>query len=430
MVMMRFLLERALDEWREAQQNGHADLRANARTSWSALDRLFTYSALVAKRRQAVDEMTGGADVPVVVKDCFVDEGRAPTMGSRLPAGWMRGTAEVIRRLRVAGAVILGYANLHEWMIGTTSRVSAFGPVVNPSDPLLIAGGSSGGSAVAVASGVVPFAVGTDAGGSIRIPAACCGVVGMKPTWGLVPTDGFADDGSPIDHVGPLARSVTDAYSLLQVLAARSIPSPDAGSLRIGIARREFFADAQEEVSKVVVDAVERLRPHVASVEEIAMPGVTEGARAAVASFILRDVARLLQRDRSDWRDLLQPESVPVLSRGASLSEDDRAQAESIRERVSDAWSTAFQRVDVIVSPTLPSPVARVGARSVRLSSGDAPLERAYVAWNAPMNLGGVPCLSLPCGVLPGGQTVNLSLTAARGRDGDALAVGKVVETL
>ena len=415
------------------QQLGHKDSGQVARKSLAVLDRYAALNAIVAKRPQALVEAGSArgllAGSPVVIKDCFVDGDRVPTLGSRLTARWMTGTAEIVERLRTAGALIVGYANLHEWMVGVTSVVSAFGPVVNPRDGALIAGGSSGGSAAIVAAGGVPFAVGTDAGGSIRIPAACCGVVGLKPTWGLVPTEGFVHHGSEIDHIGPIASNVGDVHTLLRVLAGRDIRVSDASALRVGIARRFFFEQAHPEIADTVLAAVDRLKSHVRSVEMVEVDGASE-ARRAIGPFILRDVAMMLRADREDWRDRLQPQTQRDVDAGARMDASDRADAERTRERIKRGWDAAFEMVDVIVTPTLPGRIAKVHQATVALAAREEPVDKAYVAWNAPMNLAGLPCISLPCGELVDGQPVGLSVTARADHDGDALGLGMLLESL
>ncbi|MDQ3646448.1 MAG: amidase, partial [Actinomycetota bacterium] len=181
--------------------------------------RLNAFVELCPEAVEATSTATGPlAGVPVAVKDFFVDHGRAPSCGSNVPASWMAGTAEILNRLRAAGAAIVGRTNLHEWGLGMTSAITATGPVRNPWDLARTPGGSSGGSAAAVAAGIVPAAIGTDAGGSIRCPAACCGIVGFKPTWGRVPMDGFAEAEGELDHIGPLARSVRDVRVVFEAL--------------------------------------------------------------------------------------------------------------------------------------------------------------------------------------------------------------------
>ena len=411
--------------------------REAVRASLHQIELMESFNAFTELRAEALAEVAGArgplAGVPVVVKDSFVDGGRAPTLGSRLRADWLQGTATVLERLRGAGAVVVGYSNLHEWMVGTTSLVSAFGPVGNPRDPSLIAGGSSGGSAAALAAWAAPLAIGTDAGGSIRIPAACCSVVGLKPSWGLVPTQGFVDDGSQIDHVGPMGRSVADVRVLLEVLAGTAVDRPSLDGLRVGVATGGFVSDVDPEVASVVWQTAEALRPHVSEVVDVRVGEGAEvgaGADGAVAPFILRDVARMLAARREDWQEVLQDQTRAVLARGAAYTGADRAAAVSFRAETIARWDATFREVDVVLTPTLPGKVATAEARSIELPSGVTSAEVAYVRCNSEMNLAGLPCLSLPCGELRGRQGVNVSLTAARGGDGVVLALGELLERI
>ena len=188
-----------------------------------AVDRVL--NAFVEIRQGARAAAPGGplTGIPIAVKDCFFHEGRVPTMGSNVHPRAHDGTAEVIRRLEAAGGAIVGYTNLHEWAIGGTSAVTATGPIRNPWDTDRVAGGSSGGSAAAIAAGLVPVSIGTDTGGSIRIPAACCGVVGLKPTQHAIPTGGYVGDGGPTDHIGVLAASTAQLEQVFEVVSDRRL---------------------------------------------------------------------------------------------------------------------------------------------------------------------------------------------------------------
>lgn len=415
---------------RDAVGEGSATPRDLVRASLDAIEDAATLNAVVEVRPQAVDEVRAEgalAGIPVIVKDCFVDGGRAPSMGSRLPAGSLTGTATVLERLRAEGAAIVAYANLHEWMVGATSLVTASGPVVNPLDPLLVTGGSSGGCAAALAAGLAPLAVGTDAGGSIRIPAACCAVVGFKPSRNAIPDEGFADAGSPIDHIGPMAVSVEDVAALFEVMAARTVAWPSVSRVRVGLLHTPL-AQAAPAVEAQTKLAARRLAPHVAEVREVELEG-WDDARSAVAGFILHDVARAVAAESDSWARLLQGPTVRVL-RSPSATDDAHEAAIATRSRIFDAWDRLFTEVDVVLSPTLPSPVAPAADPTAELRDEKTSAERAYVAWNAPMNLGGVPCLSVPAGRLPGGSPFSVSITAPRDSDELALAVGRALESL
>ena len=384
-------------------------------------------NALVEVTREAFDGAQAPRGplwgIPVVVKDMFVDGGRVPTVGSRVTPEWMTGTAEILNRLRAAGAAVVAYSNLHEWAIGTTSAVTASGPIANPRHRDAIAGGSSGGSAVALAVGAAPLAVGTDAGGSIRIPSACCGVVGLKPTLGAVPLDGFAlPDGPPIDHVGPMARNVADTKLMFEVLAGRSVPEAEVTALKMGVPVAAFFADLVPEVGARYEEVLRELRKLVGSDSDVDLPGV-EAAPIAVGGSLLPYVAKILHEDLERRPEAFGPETLAALTFGASLSEDDRAEADAQRRAVCAAFDAVFAEVDVLVTPTIPGPPAPADTQTVVLASGPAGPDVAYSRYNGPMNLAGVPALSVPVA-----DDLSLTISAARGREDLVLAVGAALE--
>ncbi|HMA23574.1 MAG TPA: amidase, partial [Gemmatimonadaceae bacterium] len=220
-------------------------------------------SALDEERRRGVDRgpLHG---VPISVKDLIDVAGQPTTAASRVRAGHVAARdATIVTRLREAGAVLIGKTNLHEFALGTTSEESAYGPVRNPHDLTRSAGGSSGGSAAAVATGMGVASIGSDTGGSIRIPAAACGVVGLKPSVGEVPTDSVVPLSATFDHVGPLARSVDDAAILWAVLTDRAIPSlgnPSPASLTLGALGGYFTSLLTHEVRTSYENALEQLR--------------------------------------------------------------------------------------------------------------------------------------------------------------------------
>lgn len=364
--------------------------------------------------------------VPVGLKDAFVVDDRAPTMGSRIHAEGLTGTAVVVERLRAAGAVIVGHTNLHEWAVGTTSIETATGPIRNPWDTDHVAGGSSGGSAAALAAGFVHAAVGTDLGGSIRVPAACCGVVGLKPTWGLVSMDGYAGDGE-IDHVGPLARTVEDVKTLLEVMAPGDYGSPDIGALVVGVPRNYFFEDVEPGTGRAIEDALTSLGPRVSNVVPVDIPSA-ETSRFAITALALPYLAGLVGDALFQRGDELQPEVHQVLMLGAQMDDAERARGAEARVAVRAGWDEAFEQVDVVVTPTLPAPPALISEKTVALPSGVASADLSYIALNAPMNLGGVPCLTMPCGETTDGWSVGVSLTAARGGDATILALAAELE--
>ncbi|HEX2296846.1 MAG TPA: amidase, partial [Actinomycetota bacterium] len=347
-------------------------------------------NAFVETRPEAVEEAARAegplAGVPLAVKDMLVDRDRVPTCGSRAHGAWLKGTATVVERLRAAGAAVVGYTNLHEWGVGMTSAFTATGPIRNPWDPTLVPGGSSGGSAAALAAGIVAAATGTDAGGSIRCPSACCGTTGLKATWGRLPTEGFVGHGGAIDGVGPMARSVEDVATLFGVMAAEDVKLPAGGSLRVGIPATFFFDDLDPGVAAAVEDGIDALRRIAAGVREVDLPS------AAMASFAVPALLLPLFADRLRDRDdsAFQPPTANLLALGRSTTEEDRRQAAQVQDAVVADWERAFEDVDVVVTPTLPSPPAPVDTLLVELPSGPTSAELAYLRTNSPMNLGGV----------------------------------------
>jgi aspartyl-tRNA(Asn)/glutamyl-tRNA(Gln) amidotransferase subunit A len=389
--------------------------------------RMKQFNAFVAPAPRAEVGEGTLSGVRLAVKDVFVDRDRAPTCGSNVHADWMTGTAAVLERLRGAGAAIVAYTNLHEWGVGTSSLVTATGPIRNPWDPARIAGGSSGGSAVAVAAGAVDAAIGTDAGGSIRIPSACCGIVGLKPTHGAVPTGGFFADGSGVDHIGPMTRTVGMARLLFEVMSGTRTGAIDVGSLRVGVAREFFFADLDPAVAHAMERAIGLLRPVVADVRDVAVESA-ERSRRAMPALVLAGLLDRLAPRFEERLDDFQPETRDTFLRARSIDEEGRADARRIQESVTRGFAEVFETVDVVVTPTLSAPAPPIDDPLVRLPSGERSIDQAYVPLNAPMNHAGVPSLSMPCGQLDDGRTVSLSLTAARGRDDVVLGLGQALE--
>jgi aspartyl-tRNA(Asn)/glutamyl-tRNA(Gln) amidotransferase subunit A len=365
--------------------------------------------------------------IPIAVKDMFVDGGRIPTVGSNVGGHWLRGTATVIRRLREAGGVVVGYSNLHEWGVDCTSAITATGPVRNPRDAQRIPGGSSGGSAAALAAGAVPAAVGSDTGGSIRIPAACCGIVGLKPTWGRIPLEGFVDAESPIDHAGPMARTVEDVRVLFEVLTAERMSPVDVGALRLGIPGTYFFDRLDGDVSDGMSDAIQTLSRLMGETRDVELEALDDSL-AGVAAIFAPLTFDMLEADLQERPEAFQPSTLDLLMTGEEMDAGERNRGESIRRRSVHTWDVVFSEVDVVVTPTLSRTPPSIAECMETASSGESAVTLPYLALNAPMNLAGVPALSLPCGDDGRGWTISMTLSAARGRDDVVLALGEAFE--
>jgi len=369
-----------------------------------ALNAFITVTAESALREAALaeQEIASGRwrgplhGVPIALKDLIDTAGVPTTAGSRVFAGRVPAEdAAVVTCLRAAGAVLLGKLNLHEFAYGGSGVISAFGAAHNPWDLTRITGGSSSGSAAAVAAGLCYAAVGTDTAGSIRVPAACCGIVGLKPTYGLVSAEGVVPLAVSYDYVGPLARTVADCAAVLSVLVGEDFtpaPAPIA-ELRLGIPRGEFCDGLSPAVRQVWEGALELWRSLGAEITEFNLEHSNDRALANAEALAYH--APMLEHSS----DLYDPRTLARIRAGRVLSEDElqrlRAELARQRERVTDV----FRTVDLLVTPTMP-----VVAPEIAVMQGeDARASELLLLRNTrPFNVLALPALSLPCGVAEG----------------------------
>jgi aspartyl-tRNA(Asn)/glutamyl-tRNA(Gln) amidotransferase subunit A len=371
--------------------------------------------------------------VPISIKDLVLTRGMPTTAGSRTFGKGLPGKSDapVLRRLRRAGAVLLGKNNLHELAMGVTSVNEHFGPVRNPWDRHRISGGSSGGSAVAVAAGIGAASVGTDTRGSIRIPAACCGVTGLKPTFGLIDTEGVVPLAHTLDHVGPITRSVEDAALMLGVMsgskrnAARWMTAvdtaPDA-ALRLAICD-SFFENIDAAIAAPVTEALEVFRRGGWSVESVEVPLLAEAH--AASGIITSAEALAFHLDRLD----ANPEGIGPLVRsrlekGRALTAVDYVRAELTRVLFTSHWIELFGRVDCVLAPVLAAFPPRIEEHQVTINGRAGNTLDAFTRLTALANMAGIPALAIPCGFSAEGLPVSLQLIAASGREDIVLALG------
>lgn len=388
-----------------------------------------TDSLARAQASQADAELARGVDrgalhgIPLSIKDLFDLEGTPTTAASRVREGHIAKTdAPVIARLRSAGAVFVGKTNMHEFALGTTNEDSAFGPVHNPLDPTRSPGGSSGGSAASVVAGMCLATMGSDTGGSIRIPAAACGLVGLKPRFGELSCEGAFPLSVSLDHVGPLAKTVDDARLLYLVLrgdtaALDPVPVKSASRLRLGVPRPYFFERLQGAVRASVDQALARLRATGVVIDDVVVAGAAD-ARDIYLPICLRDAMTVHAATLGAVPDRYTPPVRERLEMGRNIPAEDEAHARSQREEYVGRVEAALGDRDALVLPTLPIVAPPLGAATVPMETGDEPVRSAMLRLTQPFNVSRHPAITLPIAPSPEGLPIGLQLV---GRDTERL---------
>ncbi|MFB3852721.1 MAG: amidase [Vicinamibacterales bacterium] len=396
--------------------------------------------ALAEARRADTDVRAGRYrgplhGIPISVKDLVDVAGLATTAASRVRQGHVAGAdALVVARLREAGAIVIGKTNLHEFAYGTTSEDSAFGPARNPLDPDRSPGGSSGGSAASIAAGMSIASVGTDTGGSIRIPAAACGTVGLKPTLGEVPCGGVVPLSRSLDHVGPLARSVADAWMLFEAMAghAKTTGPRDAAAASgerpsLAAPRPYFFDVLDSGVRDVIEAALGRLSSAGFAVEEAAIAHA--GDAPAIYLHVQLPESSAYHASVVDERP--EDYTPPVrlrLELGRYVLAEDYARAQRGREVLRMEVDAALDGHAALVLPTLPIPAPLLGQSIVNVGGADWPVRSMMLRLTQVFNLTGHPAITLPCGRTPSGLPCGLQLVGRRGATVDLLRVALACE--
>src|ERR1700694_4714189 len=386
-----------------------------------------------AERRLSRGEAGALLGVPIAVKDLFATRAIRTTAGSRILRDWVPShDAAAVARLREAGAIIFGKTNLHEFAYGVSTANPWWGVARNPHDPTRSPGGSSGGSAIAVVAGLCAGALGADTGGSIRVPAALCGCVGLKPTFGAIPLQGTLPLGSSPHPAGPLARTVGDAALLLNVLTGFD-PGRQAGrastrGVRVGVLKGSIVQKVQPRVSQRVDAAARALRRQGLRVREVTIPEMEWTVATQLVT--LRAEASAVHSRWIRTRPRAYGADVRIrLQLGALVAGADYVLAQRMRGRLRAAIGRVFQDVDVLLLPTTPITAPVVGERSVRWRSGEEPVDGALGRLTAPCTQPGLPALPVPfasaAGLPVGVQVVGQWMDEAR-----VLAVGRLIEGL
>jgi aspartyl-tRNA(Asn)/glutamyl-tRNA(Gln) amidotransferase subunit A len=403
-----------------------------------------TADSAIDEAKRADADLANGLDrgplhgIPIALKDLYDTAGVRTTAGSRIFGDRVpdRDSA-VVEKLRAAGAVFLGKLNLHEWALGVTNQNPHFGPACNPWDSSRIPGGSSGGSAVAVASGFCFMSPGSDTGGSIRIPASLCGVAGLKPTYGRVSLRGAIALSWTLDHAGPLARTVDDLALALNAIAGHDpldassadAPTEDYASgiedgatgVRVVVPTNHFFDDVDPEVDAAVREAARVLTSLGATVTELALPRVDLLAPTQRA-ILLTDAAAVHREHLRERAADIGSDVLTRLRTGQTFTGMDYAQARRDRDELKREWFALLREHDVILSPTtLIAAPPRDGEDAVAAA-------QRLTANTSPFNLTGLPAISVPCGFTHSGLPIGLQLAAGPWREGLLLRVARAYE--
>ena len=422
------LIEHSLERIESLNEAFHAYLAVNPRALKDA--------------QRCDDELKAGQwrgplhGVPISLKDIIQTADLPTTAGSKVQSRSIQSKedATLVTHLREAGAVIIGKTNLHEFAYGVTTENVHFGTAVNPWNQGVVAGGSSGGSAVSVATEMCHGSVGTDTRGSIRIPAACCGVTGFKPTAGTVSMSGVVPLSPTLDHAGPIARSVEEAAILAAILSQDetlepySFPYEPPPSAQLGICSY-YLDNVDPEIEQSVWAAIDSLKKAGITVKAVDIDGIGDALQASTVITSVEALCfhnSLLKKQRGSYG----PQIVERLEAGRKFTAVELAEALITRRKLAASFAKAFQEVDCLVGATIPCLPPELGTASVQVSGRDESVVDALTRLNAPQNLAGIPALALPCGFSETGLPMSMQIIGARGQDRLVLRLGHLYQTL
>lgn len=361
--------------------------------------------------------------IPISLKDNFYTRGIRTTAGAKILADFVPDKdSDVAGRLARAGAVLLGKTNMHEFAYGITNENPHYGPVRNPWARERITGGSSGGSAAAVAAGMCFASTGTDTGGSIRIPSSLCGIVGLKPTFVLVSVEGIVPLAGSLDHAGPLARSVVDVCILLEVIAGdypKGAARPDHRKLRknrprrfrLGWPKQYFFEGVDEQVRQAIDQAAKCYESLGARIEEVSLPRLSDSVEPSTNIALAEATHYHESRGYFPARAGEYGEDVRKrLEMGREVRAVDYLRALAMQREVKKDFENIFERVDSIIAPTLPIAAPRLGENEILIAGRKETVRSALVRMNRPANFTGHPAISVPCGFTREGLPIGMQL--------------------
>jgi len=390
-------------------------------------------------RAAAMDaELARGQDrgplhgIPIAHKDLVKTRGIRTTAGSKLFSNFIPDEdAEVAAKLNDAGAVLVGKTGLHELAYGITSTNPHFGAVHNPWDLNRIPGGSSGGSGAAVAAGLVPFATGTDTGGSIRIPSSFCGTVGLKPTYERVSRRGVFPLGLTLDHIGPMTRTVRDAAIAFNAMAVHPgfyVPPAhvDIRGLRIGLPQNYYLDRLDAEVAAAIRTSVQTAAALGARIVDIRVPDIDAINVVGRVLLLVEAVSNL--RPYLDRRADFGPDVLALMDQGRLISAIDYADAQRLRRIQLREFSKLWTEVDCIFTPSTPTPAPLIGQTTLQIGATTEDVRLATTRFMRAINVLGIPSLAMPCGFTTNGLPVGLQILAAPRQEDTVLKIGAALE--
>jgi len=382
--------------------------------------------------------------IPYACKDLFLTRNLKTTAGSRVLADWVPDhDAAAIERIDLAGGILLGKTNLHEFAYGATGENAHYGTAVNPDDTTRLAGGSSSGSAAALAAGLSAFTLGTDTGGSTRAPAALCGVVGFKPTYGRVSTYATIPYCWSLDHVGIFSRTAEDAAIILQVLAGHDPRDPSSANVsvpsyaqmlsknlrgcRIGIPRQFFFERLDSEIEAAARRAMRLCEAKGATLTEVDIPPM-EKSRTVSLVIQLPEVLSYHSRYLPQKKHLYGPDLLAGMALGQCLLAEHYVRAKRMVEWYRRQIAQTFQEIDILLTPACPITAPKVGAAFVTDQIGKEAVGNAITRFTSFFNMTGHPAIAIPCGKHQNGLPMGIQLVARHFKEDVLLGAAHVLE--
>jgi aspartyl-tRNA(Asn)/glutamyl-tRNA(Gln) amidotransferase subunit A len=408
-----------------------------------------TAERALADASRADAELAAGRDrgplhgIPIAVKDLFAIAGVPNTAASLVYRDRIAASdCAVVERLVAAGAVMMGTLNMHELAYGITSANPHFGAVRNPWNKDRSPGGSSGGSGAAVVADLVFAAMGSDTGGSIRIPASFCGAVGLKPTYGRVSRYGVLPLGQSLDHMGPLARTVRDAAVVLNAIAGFDSRDPassrrpvadfvpaaacDIRGLRIGFSEAFFFERIEPDVERAVRAALARAQALGAKLQPVRVPDLA--ALNAVGQVILLSEAAAVLAPYHKRRELFGEDVLALLDQGSLIPATDYIQAQRLRRSLAQDFAKIWSEADCLFTPATAITAPPIGQTTVTIAGTPEPVRPAATRMSRPFNVLGLPAISIPCGLDSSGLPIGLQIVAPPFEEASLLRVGAALE--